>query len=114
MTDENLHLGLLQQVEENLQQSLLLDDNEKAFWLFDLKNLPIHTLENILAELKKNNDLVDEYVKMALVNDVKHEYLQGLKAEIHSMKNKAFQIESAVETEDAEKILEDALDKNNS
>jgi hypothetical protein len=102
---------LKQQLKEELGKCVLIDVQEKAFWLENLDALPYISVVNVLETVRAKNILVDKYLVVALENGGIEKYVQELRKKIQLMKSTAYSIEEKAEAEEAEGILQSKLNK---
>ena len=94
---------------EILQQCWYLPEDEKKFWIENVKTLPDHTLNNVIAEVSRSNQIMSKSINAALENNPKNSYLKEIKSKIQKFKQTAFDIEEGAPREKAENELEQKL-----
>ncbi|HLG25763.1 MAG TPA: hypothetical protein VI588_03160 [Candidatus Gracilibacteria bacterium] len=98
-------------LKEALARCIILDPEDRDFWLSHASMLPDVVLDNVTKIIEEKNGVVDEYVMTALQNDPDHKYLTDLKMRIKKIKEKAFSMDEKKEQgkaeEDLSKLLED-------
>lgn len=100
---------LRQQLQDELQKTLLLEDEDRAYWLENLTSLPQPIIENLLTSLLPKNQLVDSYIQIALSQDKNQEHLKALKSQVRQIKQQAYNIEEKSQTPTQQKSEEDLL-----
>jgi hypothetical protein len=99
------------QLKTELERSILLEPEDRNFWLENLATLPLNTVQNLLNILHPKNELVDSYIDAALSQDVNQEHLKALQNKIKKIKQEAFKIEEKSETKSEQQTGEDLLGK---
>lgn len=100
-------------LKEEIQKCIILDPEDRDFWLSQIDILPNNILENVISIVEKKNKLMDEYISAALEKDLNHLYLTKLKQHIQLLKEKAFAIDESGEKTSAEILLEEELNRLN-
>ena len=104
ITPEELKL----QLKTELERSVLLEPEDKKFWLENLDTLPQISVQNVLKALQPKNQLVDSYVDAALSQDKGQQYLKDLQNQIKKIQQDAFKVEEKSEAQ-AEQTSEEEL-----
>ena len=68
-----------QTLKNEISRSLLIQQNEKDFWLKKITILPEINLDRLLAQFQNKNKIVDGFLASALEKDPDHQYLSKLK-----------------------------------
>ncbi len=92
MAEDN-KIDLQNQVKKELEESLIIEDSERQFWLQNLLVLPEQTLKDLLQILKPKNEAINEMIETALSQDQNQEHLKALRQDISKIKAEAFKIE---------------------
>lgn len=90
-------IELQKQLKIELEQSILLEESERNYWLLALPTLKITAIQGLLDILRASNSQVDQYIEKALSADQKEEHLKNLRADIARIKQHAFQLEEQSE-----------------
>lgn len=99
------------ELKAELESSLLLDETDREFWLANLADLPITTVQKLLAALQPKNRLVNSYIEAALEKDTNGNHLRDLQNQIKKIKRDAFKIEEKSDTSTEQKMEEVLLSK---
>jgi|WetSurMetagenome_2_1015567.scaffolds.fasta_scaffold127774_2 hypothetical protein len=102
---------LKEALKKEILRSLLISDEDKAYWLGNIDDLPDVLVDEMTRVVLKKNTVVDGYLDTALGNDPDHKYLAELKNKLAKAKKKAFSIDEKTEKGRAEKYLENKLKK---
>ncbi|MCC6643916.1 hypothetical protein IT411_04160 [Candidatus Peregrinibacteria bacterium] len=109
MPTNNRLAELRLQLKNELERSILVDPEDRDFWLAQLPQLPATTIQNLLDSLTPANTTVDSYVDAALAQDQNQEHLITLKAKFARIKKEALTIEeksrSKSESSETEELL---------
>jgi len=94
-----------------LQRCLLLNDEDKGYFLENAKFIPEGMLKLMYELVHTKNALVEKYIRLALAEDKDHLYLSELKAKIRKLKMQSKKImeegeQSGVESELLKKLSE--------
>ena len=100
---------LRQKLQQELERSLLLEEEDRAYWLENLAALPIQVVENLLKTLTPKNQLVNTYINAALAQDKDQEHLKELKAKVKRIIQQAYQVEETADTKSEQKNEADLL-----
>lgn len=100
---------LLSQLKSEVTKCLLLSDEDKQYWLENVEKLPMALVGAVLKVVKEKNDLVEQYIRIALENDPNHIHLTELKTRIKQLKQTSLAIEEKAQTPNAEEELEQRL-----
>jgi len=100
----------IESLRTELARCILLEEEEKKFWIDHASSLPSIVLENVCKIISDKNKIMDVFLMEALQNDPDHIYLSNLKAKILEIKKKAFEIEQASSEQTAEEILKKQLE----
>ncbi len=100
-----------QKLKKELLRCLLLNDDDKNYWLENADTLPQMVIEGVYKTLKEKNDLMETYMNVALQNDPDHKHVLELEEKIKNMRRNVLKKdESAVtKNEDAEALLAEKL-----
>lgn len=98
------------QFKHEIDRCILLEDEEKSYWLHAADTLPIPLLERMYVFFKEKNDVIDLYVTKAIEAD--SDVVTDLKQKVQTLKKHVLQFKEAEEKapEEAEKALEEALE----
>jgi hypothetical protein len=111
MPDQNRLEELKMQLKNELERSILVDQEDRDFWLAQLPTLNLVTVQHLLDTLTPSNAIVDSYVDTALAQDENQEHLIALKAKFANIKKEALRIEEKSqnkgESAEEEKLLEE-------
>ncbi len=77
------------QLRHELEKSLLIDPEDRQFWLSNLETLPIPTVQNLLKIIQPKNAATDQMIETALAQDTDQEHLKTLQAQVIRIKQKA-------------------------
>ena len=102
---------LLQKFKTEVQRSLIMDADDKAYWLNAAASLDKAVIQSVFKLVKSKNDQIDGYIKTALENDANQEYLKELKTKIKEIKKNTLQVEEKATQPNAEELLESQLNK---
>lgn len=93
MTNSEQLKELQQQLKTELERSILVDAEDRDFWLAQLPELNLSTVQHLLEAVSPANATVDSYVDTALAQDQNQEHLIALKAKFDQIKRTALQME---------------------
>jgi hypothetical protein len=98
-------------LENEIRRSLLIDEEEKTYWLENLDVLPVQVFETVLRIIKEKNWVVDKYVDAALKADAN--IIPELKNKLKQLKKKIAAFKEIQETgaENAEERLLEEIQK---
>jgi hypothetical protein len=102
---------LRQKLKEELEKSLLLEKEDRHYWLENLPNLPLPIVENLLKSLVPKNDQVNNYINAALAQDQNQEHLKALKLKTKQIIQGAFKLEEKSESGTEQQSSEELLQK---
>ena len=95
---------LRSQLQTELERSILITSEDRAFWLQELPTLSQKNLEDLFQIIAPKDAVIDDLIETALAQDTdKQEHLQALKAEVARIKRHANVLE-----EGSEKVSEEA------
>lgn len=94
-----------------VQKSLLLEDEDKKYWLENAQNLLPEVLESVYNVVKNKNDLMDSYINAALADDPDHEILRELKLKIKTIESGSQKIAEEEQQLNAEEMLVEEIAK---
>lgn len=92
-----------------LKECWYLPEEEISFWTENIRSLPDHSLDNVLAEVSRSNRIMSGSINAALGKNPNNTYLEEIKSKIKKIKKTAFEIEEGSPREKAEKELEQKL-----
>ncbi len=104
-------LELRTQLKTELEKSFIIDQADKDFWLSNLDQLPLPTIQNLLDKIAPKNALVDNYIDTALSQDQNQEHVKALKADLNRIKQHAFQLEEGSQSGEKQAQEEELLKK---
>lgn len=88
------HLDQLRsELKNELENSILVDAEDRDFWLAQLPELPESTLQHVLDAIAPANQQVNAYIDAALAQDQNQEHLIALKAKFDQIKKTALKLE---------------------
>lgn len=96
-------------LRDAIAKCLILDDEDRDFWLSQAGLLPDIVLANVTEMIEAKNAIIDKYVKAALKNDPDKKYLAELKSRIQKIKEQAFALDESKEHQGAQASLEEQL-----
>lgn len=94
-----------------IAECIILDPEDRDFWLSHTGVLPNVVLDNVSAILENKKKSIDVYISAALEKDVDKKYLAELKVNIEKIKKEAFSIDESTTQKSAEEILTEQLKK---
>lgn len=110
MSDQNPNLKLLKQkFLKALQESILLEEEEKQYWIAHLSELSPLFLESICEVVESKNQLIKDYVRAALADDTDQQYLQQLKTKIKNLRSSTLALAEKEQNADADLMLKNRL-----
>jgi hypothetical protein len=96
-------------LRRELERSILVDPEDRAFWLSQVETLSISSVKRILSYIQPKNAKVDDFIETALAQDQKQEHLAKLKQQFAQIKREAFLLEEKGQTTSEQKQEEDLL-----
>ncbi len=96
-------------LKEAVSRCLILDREDREFWLGHLSILPAVMLDEVLRIVEEKNAIIDRYIEEALKNDPDRKYLSELKMRIKKIKEQAFAMDEKKEKGEAEQDLSKLL-----
>lgn len=99
------------QLKTELEKSFIIEQQDKDFWLANLDQLPVTTIQNLLDKITPKNALVDNYIDTALAQDQDQEHVKALKTELNRIKQHAFQLEEGSQSGEKQAQEEELLKK---
>lgn len=100
---------LKKQLLKEIERSILIEDEDKKYWLEQVETLPIDSIERLLGYIKPKNDKVDEYIDTALAQDKNQEHLKQLKRDVAQIKKTYFKAEEGGQKQQEEEKGEELL-----
>jgi hypothetical protein len=98
-------------LKNELENSILVDQEDRDFWLAQLPELNETTVQHLLETLSPANQLVNSYVDTALAQDQNQEHLIALKAKFDQIKRNALKLEEKSSSKTDLSQTEDLLKK---
>lgn len=111
MPTQNRLNELKLQLKNELERSILVDPEDRDFWLSQIPNLNLATVQSLLDTLAPANATVDSYVDAALSQDQNQEHLIALKAKFANIKKEALHIEEKSQSKGESAQSEELLKK---
>lgn len=96
-------------LEAEIQKTLLMEEEEKKYWLDQIKILPDVLLDQVFNSIHKRDQIVDYYIQAGLSQDKDRKYLSELKGTIQTIKTTALKMEEESQGTNAEDILGEGL-----
>ena len=96
--------------EKEIRRSVLLNQEDKKYWLESLKALPDAILKDLHKYVFQKNKIVDKYIHAALAKDKKRKYLPEFKSKMRSIIRKAFALEEKSEKGDTDSLLKKQIE----
>ncbi|MGL5830595.1 MAG: hypothetical protein ACRCZE_00415 [Candidatus Altimarinota bacterium] len=84
---------LQQQLKNELERSVLVEPEDRDYWLAQLPELNLVSIQHLLEAIAPANATVDSYVDTALAQDQNQEHLIALRAKFDQIKRTALQLE---------------------
>jgi len=98
---------IVEKLKAEVGRSILLEDREKEFWIKNCETMPLTLIVFFHSYLKKQNALVDSYIKKAI--DDHPELVAEIKAKTRKIKNALSGLHGAEDEKAAEKLLEEQI-----
>lgn len=98
-------------LKQAIAECLILDPEDRNFWLNHISVVPEMVLENVTKILESKKKSIDVYINAALEKDPDKKYLSNLKQTILKIKEEAFNIDESSTKKTAEENLKDQLKK---
>jgi len=99
--------NLISKFSGEISRNLLLDETDKKFWRENADRMPASLIGYFHSYLKKQNILVDSYIKKAI--DDHPELVAEIKAKTRKIKNALSELHGAEDEKAAEKLLEEQI-----
>ncbi len=101
--------SLVEDLKGEIKKNILLEDEDKQYWLQVAETLPSPLLEYFYNFLKEKNVLLDSYIDKAIQADP--DLLPTLKAQVKNLQKhfREFQEKDATNKENAETFLQEEL-----
>ena len=94
-------------LKEAINRSILVDDEEKVFWLENVSTLPDPILDNVLKAFSSNNEITDEYINTAIKDNPDKDYFAEIKNKVMQIKKAAIEMDE----EESKAKLDEDLEK---
>jgi hypothetical protein len=107
MPDQLTQLQL--QLKNELENSILVEPEDRDFWLAQIPQLDSGTIQRLLETLTPANQLVNTYVDTALAEDKNQEHLLALKAKFDQIKKTALKLEEKTTSKSEQSQTEELL-----
>jgi hypothetical protein len=99
--------GIRKALEKEIERSLLMDVEEKTYWLAEIGGYPEVLIAHFLDIMKKNNGLADRYIERAIEKNPA--LVEKFRERVRKLKK---QIDALKEKEDFSRVkAEDLLEK---